>query len=249
MSNKAHSLLWNIRQLSALLPRSRVLSIYPLGFCRPEVFHSKWNPRNRLLNGFEDGLRPSVRHLFQGILKSVDGYTQAKGVRHTVVFKFGRVLCPRRLSSDSEHSHVSDGASDHDLMKTNFHHTSSEDVLTKKMRPTPMSHQKLAQECNSLSDVLDTFSRAPTFPSSSYFLAMWTIAKRISEDKRRFEIQLMFSHPAFNQLCGQTMREAKIMHYDHLLFSLNAIMKLGVPQNTLMVQTLLRTIQVSQMET
>lgn len=243
MSNKAHSLLWNIGQLSALLPRSRVLRIYPLGFCRPEVFHSKWNPRNRLLNGFEDGLRPSVRYLFQGILKSVDGYTQAKGIRHTVVFEFGRELCPRRLSSDSEHSLVSDGASDHDLMKINFHHTSSEDVLTKKMRPIPMSHKKLAQECNSLSDVLDTFSRAPTFPSSSYFLAMWTIAKRISGDKRRFEIQLMFGHPAFNQLCDQMMREAKIMHYDHLLFSLNAIMKLGVPQNTLMVQTLLRTIQ------
>nr|XP_048315154.1 FAST kinase domain-containing protein 2, mitochondrial [Myodes glareolus] len=243
MSNKAHSLLWNMGQLSALLSRSRVLRLYPLGFCRPEVFHSKWNPRNRLLNGFEDGLRPSVRHLFQGILKSVDGYTQPKGVRHTVVFKFGKVLCPRRLSSDSEHSLVSDGASDHDLMKINFHHTSSEDVFTKKMRPTPMSHKKLAQECNSLSDVLDAFSRAPTFPSSSYFLAMWTIAKRISEDKRRFEIQLMFGHPAFNQLCGQMMREAKIMHYDHLLFSLNAVMKLGVPQNTLMVQTLLRTIQ------
>lgn len=74
---------------------------------------------------------------------------------------------------------------------------------------------------------------------------MWIIAKRISEDKRRFERQLMFSHPAFNQLCEQMMREAKIMHYDHLLFSLNAIVKLGIPQNTLMVQTLLRTIQVS----
>lgn len=243
MSNKAHSLLWNIGQLRAVLPRSRVLRIYPLGFCRPEVVYSKWNPRNCRLNGFEDGLRPSVRYLFQGILKSVDDCTQTKGVRHAVVFKFGRVLCPRRLSSDSEHSLVSDGASDHDLMKINFHHSSSEDVLTKKMRPTPMSHKKLAQECNSLSDVLDTFSRAPTFPSSSYFLAMWTIVRRVSGDKRRFEIQLMFSHPAFHQLCAQMMREAKIMHYDHLLFSLNAIMKLGVPQNALMVQTLLRTIQ------
>lgn len=241
MSNKTHSLLWNIGQLSTLLPRSRVLRINPLGLCRPEVVYSKWNPRNHLLNGFEDGLRPSVRYLFQGILKSVDGCTQTKGVRPTVVFKFGRVLCPRRLSSDSEHSLVADGS--HDLMKINFHHTSSEDVLTKKMRPTPMSHKKLAQECNSLSDVLDTFSRAPTFPSSSYFLAMWTIAKRISGDKRRFEIQLMFGHPAFHQLCEHMMREAKIMHYDHLLFSLNAIMRLGVPQNTLMVQTLLRTVQ------
>ncbi|MEJ1271968.1 FAST kinase domains 2 [Cricetulus griseus] len=128
-------------------------------------------------------------------------------------------------------------------MKINSHHASSEDVLSKKMRPTPVNHDKLVQECNSLSDVLDTFSKAPKFPSSSYFSAMWTIAKRISEDKRRFEIQLMFNHSAFSQLCEQMMRESMIMHYNHLLFSLNAVIKLGVPQNTLMVQTLLRVIQ------
>lgn len=243
MNNKAHSLLWNIRQLSTSLPRSRVLRIYPLGFGRPEVVHSQWNPRNGLLTGFDEGLRPSVRYLFQGISKSVGGCTQTKGISHAAVFKCDRVLCPRRFSSDSEHSLVSDGTSDRVLMKVNFHPTSSEDVLTRKARPTPVNHKKLAQECNSLSDVLDTFSKAPRFPGSSYFLAMWTIAKRVSEDKRRFEIQLMFSHPAFSQLCEQMMREAKIMHYDHLLFSLNAIVKLGIPQNTLMVQTLLRTIQ------
>ncbi|KAL1770725.1 FAST kinase domain-containing protein 2 [Sigmodon hispidus] len=243
MNNKAHPLLWNIRQLSTLLPRSRVLRMYPLGFCRPQVVHSKWNPRIRLLNGFNEGLQPSVRYLFRDILKSVDGCIETKGISHAAVFKLDRVLYPRRLSSNSEHPLVSDGTSDHDLMKINFHHTSSEDVLTKKMRPIPMTHKKLAQECNSLSDVLDAFSKAPTFPSSSYFLAMWTIAKRISEDKRRFERQLMFGHPAFHQLCEHMMREGKIMHYDSLLFSLNAIVKLGVPQNTLMVQTLLRIIQ------
>lgn len=245
MNNKAHSLLWNIRQFSTLLPRSRALRINPLGFCKPEVIHSKWNPRNHVLNGFDEGLQPSARYLFRGtfILKSVDGCTQTKGISHTAVLKLDRILCPKRLSFDSKHSFASDGASEHDLMKTNLHHTSSEDALTKKMRPTPVNHGKLAQECNSLSDVLDTFSKAPTFPGSIYFLAMWTIAKRVSEDKRRFEVQLMFRHPAFNQLCDQMMREVKIMHYNHLLFSLNAMVKLGVPQNSLMVQTLLRTIQ------
>ncbi|XP_051009891.1 FAST kinase domain-containing protein 2, mitochondrial [Acomys russatus] len=238
MNNKAHF----IRQFSTLLPRSRALRIYPLGFCRPEVIHSKRNPRNCLLNGFDEGLQPSVRHLFRNmfILNSLGGCTQTKGIGRAAVFKHGGILCPKRMS---KHCFVSDGASDRDLMTTDFHRTSSEDVLSKKMRPTPVNHKKLAQECNSLSDVLDVFSKAPTFPSSNYFLAMWMLAKRISEDKRRFEIQLMFSHPAFNQLCDQMMREAKIMHCDHLLFSLNAVVKLGVPQNTLMVQTLLRVIQ------
>lgn len=245
MNSKARSLLWTIRRFSTLLPRSRALRIDPLGTCRPEVIHSKWNPRNHRLNVFDEGLQPSVRYLFQDIFisKSVDGCIQTKGISHSAVFKPDRLLCPRRLSFDAKHSFVSDGTSDHDLKKINFHHTSSEDVFTKKVRPTPVNYKKLAQECNSLSDVLDTFSKAPTFPGSNYFLAMWIIAKRISEDKRRFERQLMFSHPAFNQLCEQMMREAKIMHYDHLLFSLNAIVKLGIPQNTLMVQTLLRTIQ------
>nr|BAE32254.1 unnamed protein product [Mus musculus] len=245
MNSKARSLLWTIRRFSTLLPRSRALRIDPLGTCRPEVIHSKWNPRNHRLNVFDEVLQPSVRYLFQDIFisKSVDGCIQTKGISHSAVFKPDRLLCPRRLSFDAKHSFVSDGTSDHDLKKINFHHTSSEDVFTKKVRPTPVNYKKLAQECNSLSDVLDTFSKAPTFPGSNYFLAMWIIAKRISEDKRRFERQLMFSHPAFNQLCEQMMREAKIMHYDHLLFSLNAIVKLGIPQNTLMVQTLLRTIQ------
>ncbi|XP_028621613.1 FAST kinase domain-containing protein 2, mitochondrial isoform X2 [Grammomys surdaster] len=245
MNKKAHSLLWNIRQFSTLLPRSSALRIYPLRFCRPEVIHSKWNPRNHLLNVFDEGLQPPVRYLFQDIFisKSVDGCTQTKGISHAAVFKLDRILCPRRLSFDAKHSFVSDGTSDHDLMKINLHHTSSEDVITKKMRPTPVNCKKLAQECNSLSDVLDTFSKAPTFPGSNYFLAMWIIAKRISEDKRHFERKLMFTHPAFNQLCEQVLREAKILHYDHLLLSLNAIVKLGIPQSTLMVQTLLRTIQ------
>lgn len=245
MNNRAHTFLWGIRQFRTSLPRSRALRTYSLVFCKPEVIHSKRNPRNHLLNGFDEGLQPSVRYLFQDIFisKSVAGCTQTRGIIHAAGFKLDRILCPRRLSFDAKHSFVSDGTSDHDLMKTNFHHTSTEDVLTKKMRPTPVNYKKLAQECNSLSDVLDTFSKAPTFPGSNYFLAMWIIAKRISEDKRRFEKQLMFSHPAFNQLCEQMMREAKIMRYDHLLFSLNAIVKLGVPQNSLMVQTLLRTIQ------
>uniref|UniRef100_A0A667HDW5 FAST kinase domains 2 n=1 Tax=Lynx canadensis TaxID=61383 RepID=A0A667HDW5_LYNCA len=45
------------------------------------------------------------------------------------------------------------------------------------------------------------------------------------------------------QLCEQVMREAKIMHCDHLLFSLHAVVKLGIPQNSLLVQTLLRVVQ------
>uniref|UniRef100_A0A8C6QDW7 FAST kinase domains 2 n=2 Tax=Nannospalax galili TaxID=1026970 RepID=A0A8C6QDW7_NANGA len=244
MNNKAGSFLWNLRQFSTLVSRSRTLRLCPLGFCKAKNVHSNWNSRN-LLNDFDSGMQPSFRYFSRDVflLKSVDDCTQTKGVSNAAVFRFDRILCPRRLSFDAKHSCVSDGTADNDLKKVTIYRASSEDAHSKEMKPNPVSHRKLAQECNSLSDVLDMFSRAPTFPSSNYFSAMWTIARRIPDDQRRFEIQLMFRHPAFNQLCEHAMREAKMMHYSHLLFSLNAIVKLGVPQNTLMVQTLLRIIQ------
>ncbi|XP_013376203.1 PREDICTED: FAST kinase domain-containing protein 2 [Chinchilla lanigera] len=241
MSNKAGSVLWNLRQFSTLVPVSRTLSIYSLGLCRPKTDHSKWNLRNLPFNDFGNRVRPSIRYLFQDafILKSRNGGFQSESLNPLTVFRVNRLLCPRGLSFDSKHSFVSVG-----LKKVNFHHeASSEDVPSQEMKRNPINYSKLSEESHSLSDVLDTFSKAPTFPASKYFLAMWTIAKRMSDDQRRCEKQLMFKHPAFNQLCEHMMRESKILRYDHLLFSLHAIVKLGVFQNTLLVQTLLRVIQ------
>uniref|UniRef100_H0XGL4 FAST kinase domains 2 n=2 Tax=Otolemur garnettii TaxID=30611 RepID=H0XGL4_OTOGA len=249
MNNKAGFFLWNLRQFSTLVSTSRTVKLNPLGFCRPAFVYSNWNLRNRLLNDFDNKIQPSrssVRYLFQDAFifnLGADGF-QTKGRSMVTVFTVDRQLCPRRLSFDSSRSLVSIGAHSKGFNKVNFHHeVSNEDVLTSETKPTPVSDRKLSQEYNSLSDVLDAFSKAPTFPSSNYFTAMWTMAKRLSADQKRCEKQLMFSHPAFNQLCEHIMREAKIMHYDHLLFSLHAIVKLGIPQNTLLVQTLLRVIQ------
>lgn len=204
-----------------------------MGFCGPKNVYSHWNPRNLLLNTFDNRMQPPIRYLFQDalIFKSEDNDFQTKGISTVTVLAVYRLLGPRRLSFDSGHSPVCNNEA------------SDEDVLTKETKPTPINYRKLSQECNSLSDVLDTFSEAPTFPSSNYFSAMWTIAKRMSDDQRRFEKQQMLNHPAFTRLCEHMMREAKIMYYDDLLFSLHAIVKLGIPQNTLLVQTLLRVVQ------
>ncbi|KAL2774962.1 FAST kinase domain-containing protein 2, mitochondrial, partial [Daubentonia madagascariensis] len=244
MNNKAGSFLWNLRQFTTLVPTCRTV-----GFYRPKFVYSNWSLRNHLLNDFDNRIQSSrspIRYLFQDafIFKSGDDSFQTKGRNTVTVLTVDRLLCPRGLSFDSKHSLVSVDTPSNGLKKVNFHHeVSNEDILTKEIKPTPISHRKLSLECNSLSEVLDTFSKAPTFPSSNYFTAMWTIAKRMSDDQKHFEKQLMFSHPAFNQLCEHMMREAKIMHYDHLLFSLHAMVKLGIPQNTLLVQTLLRVIQ------
>ncbi|KAM5155604.1 FAST kinase domain-containing protein 2, mitochondrial isoform 1-T3 [Callospermophilus lateralis] len=246
MNNKTSSFLWNLRQLSTSVSKSRTLRQYSLGFCTPKNAHSNQKLRKLLLNDFHNRMQTSIRYLFQGsfILKSGYSGFQTRDLCNVTVFKVDRLLCSRSLSVDSTHSLVSVGTSDNGLKKVNFHHEASgEDMFTKGTKPTPVTSRKLSEECNSLCDVLDIFSKAPTFPSSNYLSAMWTIAKRMSDDQKHFEKQLMFNHPAFNQLCEQTIREAKIMHYDHLLFSLHAIVKLGVPQNTLLVQTLLRFIQ------
>lgn len=240
MTNRAGSFLWNLRQLSTLVPTGRTVRLYPLAFCRPNIAYSNWNRRN-LLNTFGNKMHSSTRYLFQDalIFKSEGDGCQTKGISTATVFTVDKLLCPRRLSFDSKHFLVSVNE-----LKKSFHQEASdEDVLTKRRKPALISSTKLSQECNSLSDVLDIFSKAPTFPSSNYFSAMWTIAKRMSEDQKRFEKQLMFNHPAFNQLCEHVMREAKIMYFGDLLFSLHAIVKLGIPQNTLLVQTLLRVVQ------
>ena len=241
MNNRTGSFLWNLRQLSTLVPTGRTMRLYPLAFCRPNIAYSNWNRRN-LLNTFDNKMQSSIRYLFQDalIFKSRGDGCQTKGISTVTVFIVDKQLCPRRLSLDSKYFL----ASDNELKKSFHQEASDEDVLTKRRKTTLISSRKLSQECNSLSDVLDIFSKAPTFPSSNYFSAMWTVAKRMSEDQKHFEKQLMFNHPAFSQLCEQVMREAKIMYFDNLLFSLHAIVKLGIPQNTLLVQTLLRVVQV-----
>ncbi|XP_077010971.1 FAST kinase domain-containing protein 2, mitochondrial isoform X2 [Tamandua tetradactyla] len=246
MSNKTGFFLWNLRQFSTLVLTSRrTVRLDPLRFCRSKIAHPDWHPRNLLLHDLDNGMQPGIRYLFQDALlfKSEDDGLQTKSISTVPTPTVDRSPRPRRLSFDSKHSLVSDGTSDNGLKKINFHHEVFNEDLAKETKPTPVTYIKLSQTCNSLSDVLDTFSKAPTFPSSNYFSAMWTIAKKMSDGQERFEKQLMFSHPAFSRLCEQMMREAKIMRCDDLLFSFHAIVKLGIPQNTLLIQTLLRVIQ------
>ncbi|NXJ14893.1 FAKD2 protein, partial [Odontophorus gujanensis] len=72
---------------------------------------------------------------------------------------------------------------------------------------------------------------------------MWKLFRSMSEDRRRYEKQLTFEHPAFVRLCQQLLRDSRRMTRGDLVFSLHAVVKLGVPQNTLLVQTLLRVCQ------
>ncbi|XP_048368111.1 FAST kinase domain-containing protein 2, mitochondrial-like [Sphaerodactylus townsendi] len=101
------------------------------------------------------------------------------------------------------------------------------------------------RKCVSPCDVLDLFPRYPVSQKyiSNCLTTMWMLTKRLLEDQKHYERQLMFEHPQFSQLCQTVMEEAKYMWCDDLAYSLHAVVKLGVPQNTRLVQTMLRVCQ------
>ncbi|NXL45651.1 FAKD2 protein, partial [Podilymbus podiceps] len=72
---------------------------------------------------------------------------------------------------------------------------------------------------------------------------VWRLFKNLSEDQQRYEKQLIFEHPAFVKLCQQLLRDSRRMTRGDLVFSLHAVVNLGIPQNTLLVQTLVRVCQ------
>ncbi|NXL85591.1 FAKD2 protein, partial [Alectura lathami] len=72
---------------------------------------------------------------------------------------------------------------------------------------------------------------------------IWKLFRNLSEDQQRYEKQLIFEHPAFVKLCQQLLQDSRRVTRGDLVFSLHAVVSLGVPQNTLLVQTLLRVCQ------
>ncbi|XP_055062109.2 FAST kinase domain-containing protein 2, mitochondrial [Misgurnus anguillicaudatus] len=132
---------------------------------------------------------------------------------------------------------------------------------TTKLQPTDPSEPPLEkrapfythlQDCLSPIDVLDASQRFPESQRhvSSMLTRMWDTTKKMTEEQRRYELQLMFDHLGFEELCDRAATDAWRMRSDDLVYSLLAMIKLGVSQNTRVVQTLLRVIQerVNQMD-
>lgn len=103
------------------------------------------------------------------------------------------------------------------------------------------------QNCSCPTDVLDMLKRFPASQQhiSSIFSRMWESLKKMTDEQRRCELQLMFEHPVFEEVCQRAVTDACRMRSADLAYSLLAIVNLGVAQNTRVVQTLLRATQVS----
>uniref|UniRef100_A0A3Q4ATM3 RAP domain-containing protein n=1 Tax=Mola mola TaxID=94237 RepID=A0A3Q4ATM3_MOLML len=99
--------------------------------------------------------------------------------------------------------------------------------------------------CGSPSDVLDiTCHYLPTVRQVSNCLTqMWSTTKKMSDEQRLHELRLMFDHPAFDRLLQDAMNGATRMRTDDIAYSLIAMVKLGVPHRSRVVQTYLRHCQ------
>ncbi|XP_076879312.1 FAST kinase domain-containing protein 2, mitochondrial [Brachyhypopomus gauderio] len=105
-------------------------------------------------------------------------------------------------------------------------------------------HTKL-QECLLPCDVLDLVDRyTPTHRLVSISMTrMWNTTKKMSREERSCELKLVSEHPAFERLCHRARMEAPHMASTDLSYTLLALIKLGVSQRSLVVQTVLRVVQ------
>uniref|UniRef100_A0A3Q1D9L0 RAP domain-containing protein n=1 Tax=Amphiprion ocellaris TaxID=80972 RepID=A0A3Q1D9L0_AMPOC len=101
------------------------------------------------------------------------------------------------------------------------------------------------RRCGSPSDVLDlTRQYSPTVRQVSNSLThMWSTTKKMSEEQRRYELQLMFEHPAFEELLQKALKTVGHMRNDDVTYSLLSMVNLGVSQHSRVVQTYLRVCQ------
>lgn len=104
------------------------------------------------------------------------------------------------------------------------------------------------QKCASPSDVLDLTCQYALTPHqiSRSFTAMWFSVKRMTEEQRHYELQLMLQHPAFEPLLQNTMKNMDKLSTLDLAYALLSLIKLEVPQRSRVIQTILRSCQVGQ---
>ncbi|XP_001370498.2 FAST kinase domain-containing protein 2, mitochondrial [Monodelphis domestica] len=253
MNKKTSSFLQNLRHLNRnIFPLSstnivRTMKVDPLGLHKLKITYQNSILKNVLFIDSLQKAQLSVRFFCQGVLAFhlEDNKIQKRRLSTLTSISFGKFLYPRRLSFNSQCFLVSDTtpqlttAGLEKIMASTEH-----DLLQKEKKSLFFAkYRHLIQECNSMSDLLDLFSKCSGFSSCSYFIAMWKIAKNMSEDQKRFERQLLCEHPAFNNFCDQVLKEAKIVNLQRLMFTLYAVIKIGIPQNTYLVQFLLRIVQ------
>lgn len=119
----------------------------------------------------------------------------------------------------------------------------SDETASREIQRSPFLDR--LQHCGSPSDVLDlTCLYSPTVRQYSNCMThMWSTTKKMTDEQRRYELQLMFEHPAFEKLLQGAMKSVGHMYNADIAFSLLCMVNLGVPQRSRVIQTFLRTCQ------
>ncbi|XP_053899909.1 FAST kinase domain-containing protein 2, mitochondrial [Malaclemys terrapin pileata] len=234
MNNKVGYLIRTIRHLhvcgSKLGPNFRTtMRTYTLGISRRKNAIQSVNLRRFLLNVPPRRLEPSLRLLSQGVP------VYSKGDATVQEQNAAKTLLDEHVQSSS--SAVDPLEEDRSVVEEN--------LVVKSKRSQSQQFFDDLQKCTSPCDVLDLVSKYAISEKhcSSCFNAMWMLTKKLSEDQKRYEKQLMVEHPEFMQLCQCLMKNSRSMWCDDLVYSLHAVVKLELPQNTQLVQTLLRVCQ------
>lgn len=195
-----------------------------LGICRYREPLENVNFRRLLLNIFPPFHGPSLRFLSQ----------------KTDVFSTGAKIEPEKstealISEETPQSSL-------ELEKLDDSGSPKEEHVANRSQLFYNSLQK----CTCPSDALDLCESALSIKHFTNCLTtVWRLFKNLSEEQQRYEKQLIFEHPAFVKLCQRLLQDARRMMRGDLVFSLHALVNLGVPQNTLLIQTLVRVCQVS----
>ncbi|KAM9380796.1 FAST kinase domain-containing protein 2, mitochondrial [Phaethornis superciliosus] len=197
--------------------------------------HILWTGRDR------DALENvTFRKLFLNIFPSLHGSPLRFVSQKADVFSTGVIIQPEKNTEDLVGKQAPQGSLELE------NPDDSETVRGKHGTDPDDPFFSSLQKCTCPSDVLDLAAEAAV--SARHFAncltKVWKLVKDLSEEQQqRYEKQLIFEHPAFVKLCQQLLQDARRLTRGDLVFSLHALINLGVPQNTLLVQTLVRVCQ------
>uniref|UniRef100_A0A6G1RPK9 FAST kinase domains 2 n=1 Tax=Hypotaenidia okinawae TaxID=2861861 RepID=A0A6G1RPK9_9GRUI len=226
MNNKINYLLSTARCMH------RCSSVFSFKSSATARKHILWTSRYR------DPLENNFRKCLS-IFSSLDGSSRRFLSQKTDVFSTGAEI----QAEKSTEALMSDQATHSSLELEKL-----EDSGSFKVKHV-MDHDKLffdsLQKCTCPCDVLDLASKsaASIKQFTNCLTTVWRLLKNLSEEQQRYEKQLIFEHPAFPKLCQQLLQDARRMTRGDLVFGLHAAVHIGIPQNTLLVQTLLRVCQ------
>uniref|UniRef100_A0A7M4E0U2 FAST kinase domains 2 n=1 Tax=Crocodylus porosus TaxID=8502 RepID=A0A7M4E0U2_CROPO len=101
------------------------------------------------------------------------------------------------------------------------------------------------ETCKTPCDVLDLLAKFDYSSKvvTSSFCAMWRLIKNMPADSKPSERQVIFEHPTFALASQYLLEHSADAWGKDLVYSLHSAFSLGVPQNSLLIQTLLRVCQ------